>query len=128
MPAIGKDIIEDYVCYQTLKFLSNEVNIDKLSLAIHDHQKSKSLMVQNIEARIAETTKKMNNIISAIKARLDPTDLKSRYNKLKGLRNELEHSLDEEKCRNPVMNVEDIKRTLRRCKGISLNSLKEKKS
>lgn len=56
----------------------------------------------------------MNNIISAIEAGLDPTDLKSRYNELKGLRNELEHSLDEEKCRNPVMNVEDIKRTLRR--------------
>ena len=127
MSAIGKDIIEDYVCYQTLEFLSNEVNIDKLSLAIHDYQESKSPMVQNIEARIGETTKKMNNIISAIEAGLDPTDLKSRYNELKGLRDELEHSLDEEKCRNPVMNVEDIKRTLRRCKGISLNSLKEKK-
>lgn len=69
----------------------------------------------------------MNNIISTIEARLDPTDLKSRYNELKGLRDELEHSLDEEKCRNPVMSVEDIKRTLRRCKGISFNSLKEKK-
>ena len=39
----------------------------------------------------------------------------------------MEHSLDEEKCRNPVMSVEDIKRALRRCKGISFNSLKEKK-
>ena len=84
-------------------------------------------MHRNIEARIGETTKKMNNIISTIKAGLDPTDLKSKYNELKGLRDELEHSLDEEKCRNPVMSVEDIKRTLRRCKDISLNSLKEKK-
>lgn len=88
----------------------------------------RKLMHRNIETRIGETTKKMNNIIFAIKAGLDPTDLKSRYNELKGLRDELEHSLDEEKYRNPVMNVEDIKRTLRRCKGISLNSLKEKKS
>ena len=78
--AIGKDIIEDYVC------LSNKVNIDKLSLAIHDYQESKSPMVQNIEARIGETTKKMNNIISAIEAGLDSTDLKSRFNELKGLR------------------------------------------
>ena len=87
----------------------------------------RELMHRNIKARIGETTKKMNNIISTIEARLDPTDLKSRYNELKGLRNKLEHSLDEEKCRNPVMNIEDIKRTLRRCKDISLNSLKEKK-
>ena len=87
----------------------------------------RELMHRNIKARIGETTKKMNNIISTIKAGLDPTDLKSRYNELKGLRNELEHSLDEEKCRNPAMTVVDIKRTLRRCKGISLNSLKEKK-
>ena len=87
----------------------------------------RKLMHRNIETRIGKTTKKMNNIISAIKAGLDPTDLKSRYNELKGLRDELEHSLNEEKCRNPVMSVEDIKRTLRRCKGISFNSLKEKK-
>lgn len=85
------------------------------------------LIHRNIEARIGETTKKMNSIISAIKAGLDPTDLKSRYNELKGLRDELEHNLDEKKCRNPVMNVEDIKRILRKCKGIPLNSLKEKK-
>lgn len=57
MSAIGKDIIEDYVCYQTFEFLSNEVNTDKLSLAIHDYQESKSPMVQNIEARTGETTK-----------------------------------------------------------------------
>lgn len=69
----------------------------------------KELMHRNIETRIGKTTKKMNNIISTIKAGLDPTDLKSRYNELKGLRNELEHNLDEEKCRTPVMNVEDIK-------------------
>lgn len=55
----------------------------------------RELMHRNIEARIGMTTKKMNNIISAIKAGLDPTDLKSRYNELKGLRDELEHSLDE---------------------------------
>lgn len=83
-------------------------------------------MHRNIEARIGETTKKMNNIISAIEAGLDPTDLKSRYNELKGLCDELEHSQNEEKYRNPVMYVEDIKRTLRRCKSIFLNSLKEK--
>lgn len=88
----------------------------------------RELMHRNIKARIGETTKKMNNIISTIKAGLDPTNLKSRYNELKGLRDELEHSLDEEKCRNPVMYVEDIKRTIRRCKGISLKSLKKKKS
>lgn len=86
----------------------------------------RELMHRNIEARIGEKTKKMNNIISTIKAGLDPTDLKSRYNELKELCDELEHSLDEEKCRNPVMSVEDIKRALRRCKGISLSSLKEK--
>lgn len=107
----------------------------EVSAATNEAYKSKGkpelireLMHRNIEARIGETTKKMNNIVSTIKAGLDPTDLKSRYNELKGLRNELEHSLDEEKYRNLVMNVEDIKRTLRRCKGISLNSLKEKKS
>ena len=59
----------------------------------------------------------MNNIISAIKAGLDPTDLKSRYNELKGLRDELEHSLDEEKYRNPVMSIKDIKRTLRNARA-----------
>lgn len=40
----------------------------------------RELMHRNIKARIGETTKKMNNIISTIKAGLDPTDLKSRYN------------------------------------------------
>ena len=75
------------------------------------------LMHRNIKARIGETTKKMNNIISAIKAGLDPTDLKSRYNELKGLRDELEHSLDEEKYRNPVMSIKDIKRTLRNARA-----------
>lgn len=74
-------------------------------------------MHRNIEARIGETTKKMNNIISAIEAGLDPTDLKSRYNELKGLRDELEHSLDEEKCRNPVMNVEEYQKNPEKMQG-----------
>lgn len=77
----------------------------------------RKLMHRNIEARIGETTKKMNNIISAIEAGLDPTDLKSRYNELKGLRDELEHSLDEEKCRNPVMNVEEYQKNPEKMQG-----------
>ena len=127
MPSINKDIIEDYVCYRTLEFLSSQANIDKLAKAIHEYQESKSPRIQTIEAKIGEASKKMNNILSAIEAGLDPTDLKCRYNELKSLRDELEHGLDEEKCRNPVMSIEDIKMVLRKCKNVSLKSLKEKK-
>lgn len=127
MEAIGKKVIEDYVCYRAVEFLSNEVNVDRLARAIHEYQKSKAPSIMNIEAKIGETSKKMANIITAIEAGLDPVDLKGRYNELKSLRDELEHELDEEKCRNPIMSIEDIKCTLSRCKTISLNSLKEKK-
>lgn len=69
----------------------------------------------------------MTNIIKAIEAGLDPMEFKDRYNDLKIQRDELEHALDEEKCRNPVLSIETIKFILARCKNISLNSLKEKK-
>ena len=81
----------------------------------------------NIEAKIREISKKMTNIITTIETGLDPVDLKGRYNELKSLRDELEHELDEEKCHNPIMSIDDIKLTLSRCRTISLNSLKEKK-
>ena len=81
----------------------------------------------NIEAKIREISKKMTNIITTIETGLDPVDLKGRYNELKSLRDELEHELDEEKCHNPIMIIDDIKLTLSRCRTISLNSLKEKK-
>ena len=109
LEAIGKEVIEDYVCYRAVEFLSNEVNVDRLARAIHEYQKSKAPSIMNIEAKIGETSKKMTNIITAIEAGLDPVDLKGRYNELKLLRDELEHELDEKKCRNPIMSIEDIK-------------------
>ena len=127
MNSINKDVIEDYVCFKTINFLSNQINPDRLAKEIHDYQESKMPETKILEARIGEISKKMANIITAIEAGLDPMDLKSRYNDLKIQRDELEHTLDEEKCRNPVMPVEDIKFILTRCKNISLNSLEEKK-
>lgn len=127
MESINKDVIEDYICFRAVEFLANEVNVDRLASDISEYQKSKAPHILGIEARIGEVSKKMANIVSAIEAGLDPVDLKGRYNELKALRDELEHSLDEEKCRNPVMSVEEIKWTLGRCRTVSLNSLKEKK-
>ena len=127
MVSINKDIVEDYVCFRAMEFLSNEINIDRLANEICKYQSAKTPMIENLEARIGETSKKMKNIIAAIEAGLDPIELKGRYNELNDLRCELEHSLDEEKCRNPVMTLEDIKQTLMRCQNVSLSSLKEKK-
>lgn len=101
-----------------MEFLSNEVNVDKFAKAIHEYQESKAPSIMNIEAKIGEISKKMTNIITAIEAGIDPVDLKRRYNELKSLRDELEHELDEEKCRNPVLSVGDIKWTLCRCRTI----------
>ena len=127
MEAINKEAIEDYTCYRAMVFLSNEVNVDRLAKAIHEYQESKAPSIMNIEAKIREISKKMTNIITTIETGLDPVDLKGRYNELKPLRDELEHELDEEKCHNPIMSIDDIKLTLSRCRTISLNSLKEKK-
>ena len=127
MFAVGKEVIEDYVCFRTIDFLSRQIDPDRLAREIHDYQEQQMPLAKNIEARIGEVSKKMSNIVSAIEAGLDPTELKSRYNDLKAQRDELERSLDEEKCRNRVMPVEEIKAALLHCKGISLNSLKEKK-
>lgn len=124
MVSISKDVVEDYVCFRAMEFLSNEVNIDRLANKIYKYQSAKTPMIENLEARIGESSKKMKNIINAIEAGLDPIELKGRYNELNELRCELEHSLDEEKCRNPIMTLDDIKQTLMRCQNVSLSSLK----
>ncbi len=125
--AISKDVIEDYVCFKTLDFLLEQVDVNRLAKEIHDYQESKTPMIKNIECRIGEITKKMGNIVNAIESGLDPIEFKERYNDLKSQRDELEHTLDEEKCRNPIMSIEDLKRVITRCKNISLNSLEEKR-
>lgn len=94
MVSINKDIVEDYVCFRTMEFLSNEVNIDRLANEIYKYQSAKTPMIENL-VRIGETSKKMKNIITAIETGLDPIELKGRYNELNDLRCELEHSLDE---------------------------------
>ena len=85
MVSINKDIVEDYVCFRAMEFLSNEVNIDRLANEIYKYQSAKTPMIENL-VRIGETSKKMKNIITAIEAGLDPIELKGRYNELNDLR------------------------------------------
>lgn len=49
------------------------------------------------------------------------------YNELMARRTELEHSLDEEKRKNPVMDIEDIKLLLSKCRGTMPENESEKK-
>ena len=46
-----------------------------------------------MESTIAETQKKMDNIMKAIEAGLEPSELKERYNKLKADKTEIERNL-----------------------------------
>ena len=127
MKPIRKEILEDYVLFRATEFLNNESNIDRLAEEIQKYQFTQSPLQKELEESIGETSRKMDNLMKAIEAGLDPTDIKPRYNELMARRTELEHSLDEEKCKNPVMDIEDIKLLLSKCRGTMPENESEKK-
>ena len=66
--------------------------------------------------------------MNAIEAGLDPVEIKMRYNALKARRDELEHNLDEEKCRNIVMPTPEIKAYIERNRNVCLKAEAAKKN
>lgn len=127
MKPIKKDIIEDYVSFRALEFLAAEINRERLAEEIHNYQQSTCPLIKELETSLGETSKKMKNLMNAMECGVDPTDLKIRYNELKIRRDELELKVDEEKCRNPVMEIEDIKLALDKYRNMTLKNDREKK-
>ena len=124
---IRKEALEGYVCFRALEFLEREANIDRLATEIQKYQMSQSPLQKELEKSIEDTSRKMDNLMKAIEAGLSPIDIKARYNELMDRRTELEHELDEEKCKNPVMDIEDIKLLLSKCRNVIPETDKEKK-
>jgi site-specific DNA recombinase len=110
-----------------LEFLEKEANIDRLATEIQKYQMSQSPLQKELEKSIADITRKMDNLMKAIEEGLSPIDIKTRYNELIDRRTELEHELDEEKCKNPVMDIEDIKLILSKCRNVIPETDREKK-
>ena len=127
MKPIRKEVLEEYVLLRATEFLNNEANIDRLAEEIQKYQFTQSPLQKELEGSIGETSRKMDNLMKAIEVGLDPTDIKPRYNELMARRTELEHSLEEEKCKHPVMDIEDIKLLLSKCKGTIPENESEKK-
>lgn len=123
---IRKYKLESYVLSKGVEFLG-QMDIDKIANAIHEYELSICPQIKELERSVADVKRKLSNLMNAIEAGLNPTDLKERYNGLIEQRDELEHNLSEEKCKNPVLEVDEIKWLLSRYRNIVLKNDAQKK-
>ena len=80
-----------------------------------------------MESTIVETQKKMDNIMKAIEAGLEPSELKKRYNKLKAYKNEIERNLEVEKIKNPSLSKEQIEYVINEYYQFDPDDIEERK-
>lgn len=124
---IRKSLVEDYVVGEVKSFLSDKNNIESLSRNIWKYEQKANPYIQNIQAQIDETEKKITRILNAIESGLNPTNLKERYNVLQKQKEGLVRELSKEQAKNPAVSEEELKDFFEMCAKIPTDTLEGKR-
>jgi uncharacterized protein YdiU (UPF0061 family) len=125
--SVEKEAIEKLVVIATLKFISEKENKATMVQELYDYLQQECPFIQQMESTIAETQKKMNNIMKAIEDRFASEELKERYNKLKADKTEIERNLEVEKIKNPSLSKDQIEYVINEYSQFDPDDIEERK-
>src|SRR5574344_771815 len=126
--SVEKEAIEKLVVIATLKFLSEKENKAIMVQELYDYLQQECPFLQQMESTIAETQKKMNNIMKAIEDGFASAELKERYNILKNEKDDIEKNLEVERIKNPTLTKNEIKSVIDEYSMYDLDDIEERKT
>jgi site-specific DNA recombinase len=125
--SVEKEAIEKLVVIATLKFISEKENKATMVQELYDYLQQECPFIQQMESTIAETQKKMNNIMKAIEDGFASDELKERYNKLKADKTEIERNLEVERIKNPSLSKDQIEYVINEYSQFDPDDIEERK-
>jgi DNA invertase Pin-like site-specific DNA recombinase len=124
---VTKEWIENLAVEKALEILNDEVVVDYLVHKIYDLQGEENPRVPRLKAQLAETEKKISNMISAIEQGIILTSTKTRLAELEKEKSELEIVILQEQIKKPFLTEEQIRFGIEKFRKLDISTKEGKK-
>jgi DNA invertase Pin-like site-specific DNA recombinase len=123
---VRKEWIEDLVVRKTLNMLEDETLIDYLTDRIFKLQGEENPRIPLLKTQLAETEKKLSNVMNAIEQGIITPTTKERMTQLESQKKELEISILQEKIKKPFLTKEQIRFGIEKFKKLDITTTEGK--
>ena len=120
---VRKEWIEEKVIQVVLEILNNENLVSYLVDRIYDLQGEENPRIHILKSQLADTEKRIENIMNAIEQGIITDSTKERLSQLESKKKEYEISILQEKIKKPFLTREQILFGIDKYKKLDLNTL-----
>ena len=109
---VEKDKIEDFVVAKTMEFLKKDEIIERLADLLYNLQYEENTLLPRLESQLAERTKEIDNIVTAIQKGVASDALLQRLNELEENKRALEDEIKKEQAERPLFTKDQFRMAL----------------
>ena len=109
---VDKDRIEDFVVAKTMEFLLKDDVVERLVDLLYDLQYEENPVLPRLESQLAERTKEIDNIVTAIQKGVASDALMQRLNELEEAKRALEAEIKKEQAERPLFTKDQFRMAL----------------
>ena len=109
---VEKDKIEDFVVAKTMEFLKEDEIIERLADLLYNLQYEENTLLSRLESQLAERTKEIANIVTAIQKGVASDALLQRLNELEENKRALEDEIKKEQAERPLFTKDQFRMAL----------------
>ena len=109
---VEKDKIEDFVVDKTMEFLKKDEIIERLADLLYNLQYEGNTLLPKLESQLAERTKEIDNIVTAIQKGVASDALLQRLNELEENKRALEDEIKKEQAERPLFTKDQFRMAL----------------
>ena len=109
---VEKDKIEDFVVAKTMEFLKKDEIIERLADLLYNLQYEENTLLPRLESQLAERTKEIDNIVTAIQKGVASGALLQRLNELEENKRALEDEIKKEQAERPLFSKDQFRMAL----------------
>ena len=109
---VEKDKIEDFVVAKTMEFLKKDEIIERLVDLLYNLQYEENTLLPRLESQLAERTKEIDNIVTAIQKGVASDALLQRLNELEENKRALEDEIKKEQAERPLFTKDQFRMAL----------------
>lgn len=124
---VRKEWIEDLVVAKAMEILNDEKLIDYLAEKIYSLQSEENPIVPRLKEQLADTEKRIENIMNAIEQGIITDSTKARLAQLETQKKETEISLLQEKIKKPFLTKEQIVFGIEKFRQLDITTLEGKR-
>ena len=109
---VEKDKIEDFVVAKTMEFLRKDEIIERLADLLYNLQYEENTLLPRLESQLAERTKEIDNIVTAIQKGVASDALLQRLNELEESKRSLADEIKKEQAERPLFTKDQFRMAL----------------